>query len=66
MPDIPDDVTTEYQLYFGGGDELDAATLGNVLLNTVALTEEANKEIGIGQSLEIKVKSTVKEVLSLI
>ncbi len=60
MPDIPDDVTTEYQLYFGGGDELDAATLGSVLLNTVALTEEANKEIGIGQSLEIKVKSNRK------
>lgn len=60
MPEKPDSVSTEYQLHFGGDNELDATTLGNVLLNTVVLTEEANKESGIGQPLEIKVKSNRK------
>lgn len=62
-PDFVSDVSqrqekSQYQLYFGNEEnELDAATLGSVLLNTVTLTEEANAELKTGQQLEIKVKS---------
>jgi hypothetical protein len=55
-----DSTTTRYKLRFGGKNELDASTLGEVLLNTVALTEEANKVLGNYHPLNINVKSHKK------
>jgi hypothetical protein len=55
------DHSTRFTLRFGGEEnEINAATYGVVLVNTVALLEETNKELNTGAHLEIKVKSERK------
>lgn len=50
--------TTEFRLRFGGNEtDINAATYGVILVNTVTLIEEANKELRTGAHLEIRVKS---------
>lgn len=57
---MPDD-STKFTLKFGGEEnEINAATYGLILVNTVTLLEEANKELKTGAFLEIKVKSERK------
>lgn len=52
------DDSTKFTLKFGGEEsEINATTYGIVLVNTVILLEETNKELGTGAHLEIKVKS---------
>ncbi len=53
--------SAKFSLKFGGEEnDINAATYGIILINTVALLEEANKELGINAHLEIKVKSERK------
>lgn len=48
----------EFKLKFDGElNEVDAATLGNSLLNVATLVQEVNQELGTGQKIEIKVKA---------
>jgi hypothetical protein len=50
--------STQFSIKFGGKpNEVNAATYGVVLVNTVTLFEEANKELNTGVSIDIKVKS---------
>lgn len=53
--------STRFTLKFGGEEnDINAATYGTILINTVTLLEEANKELQTGAHLEIKVKSERK------
>lgn len=55
------DDSTKFTLKFGGEEnEINATTYGLILINTVVLLEEANKELKTGAHLEIKVKSERK------
>lgn len=55
------DNTTKFTLKFGGDQsDINANTYGLILINTVVLLEEANKELQTGAHLEIKVKSERK------
>lgn len=55
------DDSTKFTLKFGGEEnDINATTYGLILINTVALLEEANKELQTGAHLEIKVKSERK------
>jgi hypothetical protein len=50
--------STRFKLKFGGEhDDINATTYGQILVNTVVLLEETNKELKTGAHLEIKVKS---------
>lgn len=50
--------STQFTIKFGADEnEINAATYGVVLVNTVSLLEETNKELETGAHLEIKVKS---------
>lgn len=50
--------TTQFSIKFGGKPKtVNASTYGIVLVNTVTLFEEANKELDTGAKLEIKVNS---------
>ncbi len=50
--------TTQFSIKFGGKpNAVNASTYGLVLVNTVTLFEEANKELETGAKLEIKVNS---------
>lgn len=50
--------STKFTLKFGGEEnDINATTYGMVLVNTVVLLEETNKELETGAHLEIKVKS---------
>ncbi len=52
------DDSTKFTLKFGGENtDINAATYGIVLVNTVSLLEETNKELNTGAHLEIKVKT---------
>lgn len=52
------DETTQFSIKFGGKpNTVNASTYGLVLVNTVTLFEEANKELETGAKLEIKVNS---------
>lgn len=51
------DDSTKFTLRFGGEEnDINATTYGLILINAVALLEEANKELQTGAYLEIKVK----------
>jgi hypothetical protein len=51
----------QFTLKFGGEEnDINATTYGVILINTVALLEEANKELETNAHLEIKVKSERK------
>ncbi len=53
--------SAKFSLKFGGEEnEINASTYGIILINTVALLEEANKELGVNAHLDIKVKSERK------
>ncbi|MDQ6787783.1 MAG: hypothetical protein M3033_13325 [Acidobacteriota bacterium] len=55
------DDSTKFTLRFGGEEnDINATTYGLILINAVALLEEANKELQTGAHLEIKVKSERK------
>lgn len=51
------DDPTKFTLKFGGkNNDINAATYGAILINTVTILEEANKELQTGASIEIRVK----------
>lgn len=53
--------STRFTLKFGGDqNDINATTYGVILVNTVAILEETNKELQTGAHLEIKVKSERK------
>jgi len=57
---MPED-SAKFSLKFGAEEnDINAATYGIILINTVTLLEEANKELGTNAHLEIKVKSERK------
>lgn len=57
---MPED-SAKFSLKFGGEEnDINAATYGIILINTVALLEEANKELETNAHLEIRVKSERK------
>lgn len=48
---------TKFTLRFGGkGNDINAATYGAILINTVTILEEANKELHTGAQIEIRVQ----------
>lgn len=49
-----------FTLSFGGKDDINATTYGALLVNTVVLLEETNKELKTNAHLEIRVKSQRK------
>lgn len=52
------DFQNEFKLKFDGElNEVDAATLGNSLLNVTAIIEEVNQELKTGSKLDIRVKA---------